>query len=149
MKSFRSILIFLFVLMTIGSGCFPRECEQHSNCIKSCDCLDTTTQTNTSCGMTFLCEVENKSCEAAYDMDCTEFCQTYAAKGVCGSKRCTLDSECLRSVTCTVTDSAGNSQDIPCSQQFSCDNDLEVCETAYILDDLSFCELCLANGTSG
>ena len=149
MKSLRSVVFVWVVLLTIGSGCFPRECQEHANCIKSCDCLDTATQTNTACAMTFLCEVESKSCEAAYDMDCNDFCQTYAANEVCGSKRCTLDSECLRSVTCTVTDSAGNSQEIPCSQQFMCDNDLEVCEATYLLDDLSFCELCLANATSG
>ena len=141
--------VFPFLVLMLAAGCFPRECQEHANCVRTCDCLDSATQTSLPCAMTFLCEVETKSCEADYDMDCDAFCQAYAAPQVCGSKRCTLDAECSRTANCAVTGADGNTEDISCTQQFLCDNDVGVCESAYILDDTAFCELCLANATGG
>ena len=98
--------------------------------------------------MTFLCNAEERSCEAAYDMECNELCATYAANDLCGARRCNFDSDCIRTANCEVTDSQGATQQIACSQNFTCDDNLGTCEAASILDDNNFCQLCLANATS-
>ena len=146
MTLYRSLLIFIVGLLSIS--CFPRECQENANCIKTCDCLDSVTKNNTSCSMTFLCNAEERSCEAAYDMECNELCATYAANNLCGARRCNFDSGCIRTANCEVIDSSGAAQQIACTQNFICDDNLGTCESASILDDSNFCQLCLANATS-
>ena len=142
------ILINTLLLGLLCTRCFPRECEENANCIKTCDCLDTVTKNNTNCSMTFLCDAEERSCEASYDMECDELCATYAANDLCGARRCNFDSDCIRTATCEVTDSQGSAQQIACTQNFTCDDTVGTCESASILDDTNFCQLCLANATS-
>jgi hypothetical protein len=150
MKYHLSLAQLFLLLITLGvsAGCFPRECQENANCVRSCDCLDSVTKSSTNCAMTFLCNAEERSCEEKYDMDCDELCATYAANDLCGSSRCTLDSECVRTATCQVTDAQGATQETSCSQGFLCDDNTGTCEAASIVDELSFCQLCLTQAIS-
>lgn len=127
------IVILLAPLLALGvasgSAC-KRACETAENCVRTCECVDATTDTRLDCTMGFRCESVDLVCEAAYDeLPCEEVCAQYAAVGDCGFQRCNVDADCVRNLTCPVVNAQGQptGQFFPCTIPFICDQSRGLC----------------------
>ncbi len=137
----------IVVVGAITPGC-RRPCETADNCKRTCDCVDSTTDTKLECTMAFRCDTTSSECETKYDVACSQVCEEYAAIGKCGFQRCTADAECVRVATCPIR--AANGQpttlNFQCTLNFTCDTTLELCapDSERPLD-----QLCLLTDQNG
>lgn len=140
-----AIVVTLLTLPLQGSGCFAKECLDETYCVRECECTDSTRNTVTQCPIQFQCNVADQICDEAYnDLSCDEICTNYAARGLCGSKQCTTENECLRQTTCQAFDPGTGEQicSYNCDLLFACDADVNACEADYLLPDNELCQRC-------
>ena len=140
--------MFLIALAALpifgGSNCMGKPCLDANDCVRECRCSFGATNEESNCLITYQCDYETDKCEAGYnDLSCDDICNDYAAAGLCGSRRCSADSNCYRSLSCSYLDSLGNSVVETCSYTFACDPSTQLCEQNFLLDDNSFCEFCI------
>lgn len=132
----------IVVVSALAPGC-PRPCETADNCKRTCDCVDTTTDTKLECSMAFRCETNASQCEAKYDAQaCADVCNEYAAIGKCGFQRCVASAECVRVATCPIRDANGQptALNFQCTLNFDCDTTLELCDPG---SEVPLDQLCL------
>lgn len=141
--------LLLFAAAVTSTAC-PRKCETAENCIKSCDCLNGKTDQKLACPIAYRCEGATSTCEEAFDsLSCDEQCATYAAEARCGVARCKTDADCVKTVSCPLTDANGTptGQFQDCTLNFVCElNKGESCDPASTADDVTFCAACFAGG---
>jgi hypothetical protein len=131
-------------LWLCGSAC-DRPCQQASNCVRECSCLNSVTDTRIACPLAFRCEREQRRCEDAFaEMGCDEMCERYASRGLCGTERCRADDECRKFISCPVLNDFGEPSGLfrDCTLNFVCDVQAESCDPASTLDDFSLCQIC-------
>ena len=127
-----TLLVALFPLLA-GAQCFPRQCRSHEHCQRLCECSDTSTNTFVQCPMFFRCDTQAGVCADEYNMSCDEVCQRFAASGLCGSKTCDNEAECVREVVCKAVDSQSGQPvcEFGCPVTFRCEQDVGACEAAF------------------
>ena len=133
---------FLAALAT--AGC-QRPCETADNCKRTCDCIDSTTESRLQCTMAFRCESADLVCESDYDaLACVDVCGQYAAIGKCGFQRCSNNAECAKKITCPVLNAEGQptSLNFTCDLTFACDQELQLCQAGSELPQDQLCRAC-------
>jgi hypothetical protein len=115
-----------------GQGCVSR-CASDLDCVKSCPCGDGTTCTlGLSCVNT-LCELEETPiCQVPED-----FCQKYKDKGLCGSKKCDQNNDCLKRCNpCLANFQPAGGGNVTqcryeCKRTYTCLEDEGMCDQSY------------------
>lgn len=146
-------LLAALTLVALMGAC-KRPCESEQHCKRTCECLDSSTDTRLDCTIAFRCEGETQVCEDPYDtMACDELCSTYAARAMCGTQRCSANADCEKVVSCPVLDADGNpvqpAQSFTCTRTFECDPTLEVCGAEITQSDEAHCAFCRATAGQG
>ncbi|MCP4504434.1 MAG: hypothetical protein GY822_31365 [Deltaproteobacteria bacterium] len=95
---------------------------------------------------------DNGICEDAMNQGCDEFCGNFAARGMCGSKRCDDERDCDRYAGCQTVDESGQPNGFfDCSRRFTCNQEAGACDTSYAtLSDTEMCQqsqLCVFDTT--
>jgi hypothetical protein len=136
-------LVFLVPWVVLSSSC-RRACQTSENCRRSCDCLNTATDTRNECSLAFVCEGAEGLCEEAYDtMSCDEMCADYHANALCGVARCRSDADCTRRVECDVLGPSGapTGQKRGCEVLFACDIEASACDVGSLASEAELCVL--------
>jgi hypothetical protein len=138
------VVVVLVALIAVEGGLSScrRACRTSENCRRTCDCLNTETDTRNACDLAFVCEGADGSCEEAYDaMTCDEVCAQYQANALCGVARCRTDADCHRALECDVLDATGapNGQKRACEITFACDVEAAACAVRSIASDAQLC----------
>jgi hypothetical protein len=143
--SARVVLVVLVVGLLSGlgitGGC-KRACETASNCRRTCECLNRTTDRRNECTVAFRCEGDTETCEPAFDeMACDQLCADYDANALCGVARCLSDADCTRDLACDLVDFNGQptGQQQACTVPFACDQTLQACAVRSIATDAQLC----------
>jgi hypothetical protein len=138
------VAMLMVGLLLLSGGACPRECLDNTQCLRSCDCVNRTTDLRTSCTMGFICTAD-EVCEGAYqDMSCDEMCGRYQANNQCGRDRCSSNEQCTRFASCSLLNEQGapTGQVIDCKYEFGCDvQDSETCDPRSTLQDAQLCTL--------
>lgn len=147
----RSALLAVAVLLSLPgwlSGCRSR-CSSDADCVKSCPCTakggnqeDRDTSQLCSLGMrcqnTFCEEEEGWACGVPPD----EFCDKYASRGLCGSRRCSDSDDCIKKCSCVFQLTVNNQTTDCCFTlrvQGSCDQEVDACDAEYARTCESLC----------
>lgn len=144
----RNVVVGLLVasfalLLLAGAQCFPRQCRTHEHCLRVCECEEAETEIVIECPFFFRCERDTGTCESDYSASCSEICQRYAGAGLCGSKKCTNEAECVRSVLCQAQNQqTGEVSQFGCELPFACNQDVGACEAGFAADDNTICQAC-------
>lgn len=138
------LLPLLFVLPLVAAQCLPRQCLDHRNCERFCECEDAQTNNSIPCTMFFRCDENSGVCADEYNMSCDQVCQNYAAVGTCGSKTCEDESDCLRQAICApVNEESGEVRcTYNCDVPFACASNGEAggtCAPEFLQDDQTVC----------
>jgi hypothetical protein len=145
------VALALLALVVAVSSC-RRACRTSDNCRRTCDCLNTATDTRNECGLAFVCEAGDGYCEEAYDaMSCDDLCAQYQANALCGVARCRTDADCHRALECDVLglNGAPTGQKRACEITFACDVDNAACEVRSIASDTDLCAAECTNAAIG
>ncbi len=138
------------LLVALASSSCPRPCEEAANCKRKCECLNDDTDQRVDCQIAFRCEGATETCEDAFSsFSCEDICAEYAANARCGVARCRTDADCTKTLSCPLADNTGTptGQFRDCTINFACELDQgESCEPASGVDDVTFCQACLAGG---
>lgn len=139
----RALLLLalpLFVVPLAAGNCLPRQCLDHTNCERFCECEDATTDRSIPCTMFFRCDESAGICADEYNLSCDEVCQQFAATESCGRKTCDNETDCLRFTTCQrVNQQTGQVLcTYNCEVPFQCEAS-GTCAPAYIQDDQTVC----------
>lgn len=131
-----------------SSSCTPpKQCEDDSYCVRTCTCTSSATGQSFDCPVQFACG-ENELCETAYgESSCDDLCQQFAARDLCGSKRCENENDCVREVLCNAYDPNTGQliETFTCQSIFACDPEVFACEAAYVTTtDDALCQACAA-----
>ena len=141
-------LLPLAAPLFVSAACIPRQCTDDSFCVRECECESAATGEVTICPVRFSCDIDAEVCEDDYtDLSCGDICQTFAARDLCGSVRCTTEADCVRSVTCGQFDPNTGQQigSFECQRAFTCDAVALACEASYSLStDDQLCQECAA-----
>jgi hypothetical protein len=132
---------FLGLFGSLHAGC-TRQCQDPSNCIRTCDCIDDSANgRRISCPMAFQCNVDEGTCDPEYaTRSCDDICQTFASRDVCGGRICRNERDCDRPVLCTTKDAQGAVVSaFDCAPVFECDLNVGVCEAAASLSEAEIC----------
>ena len=128
----------------LGSSCMSKPCIDATDCVRECSCEFASTNENYGCNISYQCDVATDQCEASYnELTCDDICEQYARRSLCGSQRCSADSNCARTVDCQITYDDGTTEAITCSHDSTCDSETQLCDETFSLDDASFCSFCL------
>jgi hypothetical protein len=136
------IMLSLWLPFLAMSSSCRRACDTAQNCRRTCDCLNTATDTRNECSLAFVCEGAENLCEEAYDtMSCDEICADYQANALCGVARCRSDADCTRRLECDVVDLNGapTGQKRACEIPFTCDVAAAACDVGSIASDAELC----------
>jgi hypothetical protein len=139
----RLVLVAVTMLLwgTLSSSC-RRPCQVAENCRRSCDCLNTETNTRNDCSLAFVCEGDEGLCEEAYDsMTCDEMCASYQKEGICGVSRCRQDADCERNLECDVLNASGQPSGLKraCTVFFPCMVEQSACDVGTLATDAALC----------
>jgi hypothetical protein len=135
------MLLVVVAALAVFSGC-RRPCEDALNCKRTCECLNTQTNSRQDCTIAFKCDGAEQVCEAEYDtMPCDELCSLYAAQALCGTERCAADVDCVKNLTCDCRDAQGNpnGRRYDCTRSFLCDLTSQTCEPLSTRSDVEIC----------
>ena len=146
--SFAPLVLF-FMPALLGANCAPKRCTDDSYCRRECDCEDVSIGAQVTCPVTFQCDTQQEVCESAWnEMSCDEICQTYAASGNCGTKRCTDERDCTRSVVCNSFDpQTGQLLDtFGCDFPIACDSTFNGCASDWTMTDDEICQRVATEG---
>jgi hypothetical protein len=145
------VLLCLLPWTMIAASC-RRACQNSENCRRSCDCLNTETDTRNGCSLAFVCEGAENLCEEAYDtMSCDEMCADYQANALCGVARCRSDADCIRRLECDIVGPTGETtgQKRACEVSFACDVEAAACDVASIASDAALCAVSCSGAPVG
>jgi hypothetical protein len=139
----RALLLLalaLLVLPLAAGNCFPRQCLDHTNCERFCECEDAQTNRVLPCTMFFRCDESAGVCADEYGMSCDQVCQEFAATDTCGRKTCDNEVDCLRLATCQVNNQTTGEVlcTFSCEIPFTCENG-STCAAEYVQDDQTVC----------
>lgn len=130
-----------------GSSCAPKQCEDDSYCVRTCECTSSASGASFDCPVQFAC-AENDLCETAYnEASCDDLCQQFASRDLCGSKRCENENDCVREALCNAFDPNTGMiiETFSCQSVFACDPEVFACEAAYVAtSDDQLCQACAA-----
>jgi hypothetical protein len=138
------VVVFTLLALVVNLSSCRRPCRGSENCRRTCDCLNTATDTRNECSVAFVCEAGDGYCEEAYDaMTCDELCAGYQANALCGVARCRTDADCRRALECDVLGPTGapTGQRRACEVSFACDIDSAACDVRSIASDAELCAL--------
>jgi hypothetical protein len=138
----RVILLPLAAIAALQAAACTRPCESSANCVRTCSCLNETTNLRLDCSVAFRCEGDTRSCEAAHDeKSCDEVCAEYAGSGRCGVERCGSDAECVKTIACPLVDVNGTptGQFADCTLGFRCQPEFEACQPRSTASDAELC----------
>jgi hypothetical protein len=134
--------------LLVSSACIPRQCTDDSFCIRECECESSATGDVIICPVRFSCDIDAEVCEDAYtEQSCDDICQTFAARDLCGSVRCTSEADCVRSVACNQFDPNTGAVvgTFACQRAFTCDAVALACEVGFTtVNDDQLCQECAA-----
>jgi hypothetical protein len=134
--------------LLVSAACIPRQCSDDSFCIRECECESSATGDVIACPVRFSCDIDAEVCEDDYtELSCEEICQTFAARDLCGSVRCSTEADCVRSVTCNQFDPNTGQLvgSFDCQRAFTCDAVALACEAGYsLVTDDQICQECAA-----
>jgi hypothetical protein len=142
----RLLVVIALVAAALSSVACKRPCVSAAQCKRTCECTNEDTDDTEKCTVGFLCEVPEGSaegtCEDEYEsLQCPEFCAKFAANGVCGTNRCTANSDCERTMSCDCLDAQGNvaGTKFDCTVAFECDGGDRVCSAGFTNTDQQLC----------
>lgn len=140
----RLVLLVLALAACASAGC-RRPCETAENCKRTCECIDSTTESRLQCTVAFRCESAELVCESDHEsLACADVCGQYAAIGRCGFQRCANNAECAKKITCPVLNADGqpNGLNFTCDLTFACDQELGLCQPGSEFPQEQLCLAC-------
>jgi hypothetical protein len=141
-RALAVVVVLGVLLVAAGLSSCRRACRTSENCRRTCDCLNTATDTRNACDLAFVCEGAEGYCEEAYDaMSCDDVCAQYQANALCGVARCRSDADCQRALECDVlgVNGAPTGQKRACEITFACDVEAAACAVRSIASDAELC----------
>jgi hypothetical protein len=137
------VLVGVGLLSSLATTGCARPCTSSANCVRTCDCLNSETNTRQDCSVAFRCDGAERVCEAAHESkSCDEICAEYAGNARCGVERCANDAECAKTIECPLIDQNGNAtgQFATCTLGFRCQADFEACQPRSTAQEADLCQ---------
>jgi hypothetical protein len=153
-EDMRIFLLVAALLCALVASACARKCRNADHCERACECRATTSDRVVACNVFFTCDVATETCHPDFaNKTCDEICQEFAAPDeqgdtLCGRRRCTIDTDCDRTETCTQTAPGpdGNPQVVAsfeCTVDvFRCDTGIGFCEEAASASQATICAQC-------
>ncbi len=130
-------------------ACPSKRCTTPADCLLDCDCEDPNNNVVVKCGLQYRCDFSTDLCSEAFNTaTCDDVCNLQP-DGKCYSRQCISETDCLREVQCNVDPGNGMIQTLPCTMEFACDADDNLCEVEFTATDLEVCQMCQQAGVFG